>query len=330
MNWSSLDTMRTRRAAVIGIGGGGDVLGTIPTRNSLVRSGFSTLIGSVVWERFVVDPRPGPRSLDELENVEEVLAETVCLAGDRTKIKGGVVPQACRLSAKLGEKVLLMDLTKGARGLANGIRAMAERLGIGLIVGIDVGGDVLATGKEEGLKSPLCDSLTLAALVGSGVRCIVGILGLGCDGELKPHELESRLSEMASMGALLGAVGMTQDDVKLMEVLSLDLDTEASKLAIMAAKGLTGSVPIREGTRTAYVSIFSSITFFLDARTLYQSSELAKAVANSGSIEEANEAMHALGIETELDFERDVERLGVTSYREYVLRTGKGNPAVSE
>ncbi|MEM2910595.1 MAG: DUF1152 domain-containing protein [Nitrososphaerota archaeon] len=323
MDWKSFDFKRTKRAAVVGIGGGGDVLGTIPTRNSLMRDGFSTLIGSVVWERFVVDPKPGPRSLDELENLEEVLNDTVCLAGSQTRIRGGVVPQACKLSAKLDEKVLLLDLTKGAKGLANGISTIAERLGISFIVGVDVGGDVLATGKEEGLRSPLCDSLMLAAMVKSGVKSIVGVLGLGCDGELKPQELEARLSKIASMGGLLGAIGMMQEDVKLMEGLSEDLNTEASKLVIMAAKGLKGDVPIREGTRTAYVSVFSSITFFLDAKILYEASELAKVVASSESIDEANEAMHGLGIETELDFERTVERLGVTSYRDYVLRRGK-------
>jgi len=320
MDWERFNLKGTRRVAVVGIGGGGDVLGTIPTRNSLRRDKFEVLIGSALWERFIVDPKPGPRSLDELDNIEEVLSETVCLAGGQTRIRGGAVPQACRLSAKLGEKVLLLDLTKGAKGLAGGIREMADKLGIGFIVGIDVGGDVLATGKEEGLKSPLCDSLVLAALVNSGVKSIVGVVGLGCDGELKPQELESRLSEIASMGGLLGALGMTQDDVKLMEFLSEGLNTEASKLAVMAAKGVRGSVPIREGTRVAQVSIFSSITFFLDARILYEASELAKVVANSETIDEANEAMHSLGIETELDFERAVERLGVTSYRDYVLR----------
>ncbi|MEM0204754.1 MAG: DUF1152 domain-containing protein [Nitrososphaerota archaeon] len=321
MDWDYFDSKGTRKAAVVGIGGGGDVLGTIPTRNSLRRNKFEVLIGSVVWERFVVDPKPGPRSLDELDNVEEFLSETVCLAGSRTRIKGEVVPQACRLSAKLDEKVLLLDLTKGAKGLARGIHKMVDKLGISFIVGIDVGGDVLATGKEEGLKSPLCDSLTLAALVNSGVRSIVGVVGLGCDGELKLQELEARLSEIASMGGLLGALGMTRDDVKLMEFLSEGLNTEASRMTIMAAKGVRGDVPIREGTRTAYVSIFSSITFFLDAQILYEVSELAKAVANSESIDEANESMHSLGIETELDFERAVERLGVTSYRDYVLKT---------
>lgn len=62
---------------------------------------------------------------------------------------------------------------------------------------------------EEGLKSPLGDSLTLAALANSGVKNIVGVVGLGCDDELKPQELESRLSEIVSMGGLLGPLGMT-------------------------------------------------------------------------------------------------------------------------
>lgn len=306
MDWRSLTN--SKLALAVGIGGGGDALGTIPTRNSLKRSNFDVMIGSVVWERIVIDPKPGPRSIEELENLEGIICETVCIASGRTKVVNGVVPQICRIADALNERVLILDITKGPKKLADGIKKACEHLSTDIIIGIDVGGDVLATGKEKGLSSPLCDSICLAALANSGVKSIIGIYGIGCDGELKLHELERRLSEVASKGCLLGAIGMTKDDIALMEMLLGRVHTEASRLAALSAKGLMGEVPIRSGERTAQVSIFSSITFFLDAKALFELSTLARAVADAGSLEEANEALHSLGIKTELDFEREYVR----------------------
>lgn len=304
MDWRSITSSKI--AIVAGIGGGGDALGTIPTRNSIRRCGIDAIIGAVVWERLQVDPKPGPRSIEELENIEEMILDTVCIASGSTKIAGGIVPQICRIAKRLNENVLILDITKGPKRLAKGIEAVCNRFSTDLVVGIDVGGDVLATGKEEGLSSPLCDSICLAALANANVKSIIGIYGIGCDGELKIHELEARLSKAAQEGYMIGAIGMTLDDVRIMEDLLVDVYTEASKLAVLSAKGLRGSIPIRSGKRIAQVSIFSSITFFLDARGLFEMSTLAKAVADTDSLDEANEALHALGIKTELDYEREL------------------------
>jgi hypothetical protein len=50
----------------------------------------------------------------------------------------------------------------------------------------------------------------------------------------------------------------------------------------------------------------TALTFFLATRTLYETlSRPAQAVRASASLEEANNALHSIGIKTELDLERE-------------------------
>ena len=46
-------------ALVLGIGGGGDVIGTIPTARYLRWLGLRTLVGGLTWERYVDRPGAG-------------------------------------------------------------------------------------------------------------------------------------------------------------------------------------------------------------------------------------------------------------------------------
>jgi len=80
--------VQTSRALVIGIGGGGDVIGAIPTRSYLEFLGVETVLGGLTWERKVSDPQPGPRGIKELEGVEQ-LNEYSALARAGASIKGG-------------------------------------------------------------------------------------------------------------------------------------------------------------------------------------------------------------------------------------------------
>jgi Uncharacterized protein conserved in archaea len=59
-----------RNILVIGIGGGGDVVGSTITYNLAVNEGIDAVLGAVLWERYVVDIIPGPIKIDELRNAE--------------------------------------------------------------------------------------------------------------------------------------------------------------------------------------------------------------------------------------------------------------------
>ena len=61
-----IDLIRnTRRALVIGIGGGGDVVGALATARLCESLGTEFELGGVA-ERFDIDPHPGPRRIDEI------------------------------------------------------------------------------------------------------------------------------------------------------------------------------------------------------------------------------------------------------------------------
>ena len=216
----------------------------------------------------------------------------------------------------MGREVLLIDPSKGERGLSKGLAVAIKELNLDIIIGLDGGGDVLARGDEKGLQSPLADSLMLASLANiSKIPTIIGIFGFGSDGELNQQQILTRLSEIASKGGYLGARGLTPKDVELMEEAVKYVTSEASFLPVMAAKGKMGLVKIREGTRRVHLSILSTLTVYLDAKILYDLSPIAKAVTGTNSIYEAKERLNKMGLFTELDFELIAKRLGTTSYK---------------
>jgi hypothetical protein len=111
---------------------------------------------------------------------------------------------------------------------------------------------------------------------------------------------------VAGAGGLCGVRGLTEPVARRVEE-SLELvPTEASAQAVRAFRGLHGTVAIRGGARQFELSSVAAQTVFLDvAVTLAAVGRLATALAGAGSLEEANQALNALGVRTELDHERE-------------------------
>lgn len=62
---------------------------------------------------------------------------------------------------------------------------------------------------------------------------------------------------------------------------------------------------IRSGRRTVELTPLGALTFFFDpAKAVEETAPLAAAVGPAVSIEEANDALEALGVGTELELER--------------------------
>ena len=307
-----------KRALVIGIGGGGDVVGTLPTARLLENFGAETIIGGVAWERVVFDPKPGPRTLEEVEGVRSI-HETVWWAGPEARTRSGVRFSEARVAQMTGEDTILVTIHHGPMALAKGIIETARALSIDRVVGVDVGGDAIATGEEKGLRSPLCDAVVVAALaeVEREIPTLLGILGYGSDAELSPEEIDRNLSELATAGGLLGAWGITPEVADRMEALAKKVGTEASALPVECFRGEQGLRAIRQGTCFVRLSPVCSVTFYLDPRVVVgRKSSLAHVVRKTKSLEEANDALHAMGLRTELDLEREMAALGTQDYRE--------------
>src|ERR1044071_9415361 len=163
-NIQSLETFirSASRALVIGVGGGGDVVGALAVARFLQFCGLEFLLGGLSWERSVYDPIPGPRKLCETRNVR-ALHEFAWMANADTQTVTGVHYAESRMAAALAQEVLLLDINGGVTGVINGIETAMHQLQTDLLVGVDVGGDSLAEGHETGLRSPLADSIMLAA-----------------------------------------------------------------------------------------------------------------------------------------------------------------------
>jgi hypothetical protein len=303
-----------RRPLVIGMGGGGDVVGALATAELTRRyDGAAPVLGGLAWERRPIDPEPGPRRAEEIEDAEEI-APRILLAGPRTRVRARDVYFAeSRMAEFLGEPTVLIDVSDGPAAVAASLEEAVARLGCDLVVFVDVGGDVLAQGDEAGLRSPLCDALMLAAavrLARSGRNVLGGLFGVGCDAELTPDEVLARLAAVAAAGGLAGARGLTEPVADRLEQAIELVSTEASAQAVRAFRGASGRVSIRGGARTVELSSLASVTFYLDVQaTIRAVGRLALAVDEAQSLDEANQALNEIGVRTELDLERDAARV---------------------
>ena len=296
-----------RRPLVLGIGGGGDVVGALATAEAArIYHGADSLVGGVTWERRVVDPQPGPRSTAEIENARPI-ADAVLLAGPETAVRAsGVRFCETQMARFLGRETVLVDVTCAPRTIASGLEAASAELGVDLLVFVDVGGDALAHGGEEGLASPLCDAVMLAAAsLVSEPPTLGGVFGAGCDGELRPAEVMERIAEVAAAGGLAGMRGLTAPVAERLEAAVTVVPTEASAQALRCFQGERGIADIRAGRRTVELSPLGAATIYFDVDAAMASAAgLARAVRDTSGLEEANEALRALGLRTELDYER--------------------------
>ena len=304
------------RPLCLGIGGGGDVVGALATaEHCRLRVGADPVVGGVTWERRPIDPQPGPRRTEEVENARPLGAAVLAARPDTRVRASGVRFAESRMAEVIGAETVLVDPNPGPATIATGLRDAAAALGCDLIVFIDVGGDVLAHGDEPGLGSPLCDAVLLAAAAhlerGGGLPVLAGIFGTGCDGELTPDEVLERLAEVEEAGGLLGHIPLTDEVAARLEQAVAAIPTEASAMAVRAFRGETGLTTIREGRRTVDLRPIAAETHFFGVEPAIRSAaRLAAAVLDAADLEAANEALHALGVYTELDWERDALHTG--------------------
>jgi hypothetical protein len=301
----------SRRPLAIGIGGGGDVVGALATAEAACQiHGAYPLVGGVTWERRPIDPHPGPRRSEEVEEARE-LAPGVLAAGPDTRVRdGGPRFAEAHMARFLGEETVLIDPSRSPEEIATSLAEAARQLDVDLLVLVDVGGDALAHGGEPGLASPLCDAVMLAA----GVRLaaaaeappVLGALfGPACDGELTLDEVLDRVAEVAAAGGLAGFRGLTPAVVARLEAAVIEVPTEASAQPLRCFRGETGTAEIRRGRRTVPLSPIGATTIYFDVPAAVRSAaRLAAAVAEARDLEHANDLLHAIDVRTELDLER--------------------------
>jgi hypothetical protein len=294
-----------RRALVLGAGGGGDVVGALAVARMCEGLGTPFVLGGVAWERLPIDPKPGPRPVAEIVGGRQI-GERAVLARPETGTADGVRFSESLMAAHLGTETVLVDVSAGAPGVRAALEASCAELECDLVVLADVGGDILATGAEPGLASPLCDAVMAAGADSAGVAALIAVTGAGCDGELTPSEVLGRIAAAARAGTWAGTWSPPLEIVDEVAAAAAAGHTEASLQLVRCARGETGPTPIRGGRRTVELTPVGALAFFFEpGPALAEVAPLAAIVAGTDSIEEGRAALAARGVRTELDYERE-------------------------
>jgi hypothetical protein len=290
---------------VLGIGGGGDVVGSLALARRCEELGTPFVLGGVAWERMPIDPHPGPRPSEDIVGGRPLGARAV-LAGPDTSTPEGVRFSEAHVAGHLGTGTVLIDVSRGAVGAADGVRAAATALECDLALYADVGGDALALGYEDGLASPLCDAVMLAAglTLGDELPGVLAVLGPGCDGELTPEQVLARVSALARAGAWIGTWSVTAAIADEIEAAARTSGTEASLQVVRCARGETGVAQIRAGRRQVPLGPVGALAFSFDLEAAAAELPLARAVIDSVEIDAASATLDELGVRSELDYER--------------------------
>ncbi|NYF97884.1 DUF1152 domain-containing protein [Janibacter cremeus] len=288
------------RTLYVAAGGGGDAVGALLARRALGDTDERpALVSTCAWERLRIDPIPGPRARADFTGLALVNGEPAEITPRADTVPPGrsVLP---RLAETSGARIFLHDLDSGAVGLRDQLRRLSSSLDVDKIVLIDVGGDIVARGRESGLRSPLADSLTLAATLGTGIPTSVVVLGPGADAELPEGEVLELLKDIEA--EVVGHV--SSDDVRsLAPVLSWH-PTEATALVAAGAGGMRGSVAMRRGRDPVPVTNRTPEVWVV-SHPAFESFPLAQLLQGTTILSEAEEVMRTAAID-EIDFERRV------------------------
>ncbi len=307
--YNRLEELRGKKVLVFGAGGGGDVLGAYILYTKLRSLGADPVIGSVVWERYVIDPVPGPIPLEATEGVIKSWGGAALVDGSLVAYREGrrVKPQLSRLLEATGLEGLYIDLSKGAEGVYRGVKNAMEDLGIEVVIGLDTGGDIIARGCEDGLRSPLADAISLNVL--ARLNGLLAILGPGADGELEDLQVLEYIAKIASNNGLIGIYGLNKIEFNTALGVADAVVSEASKIPLKGFQGFYGVARIRGGTRKVRVSPVSATIYILDPAKASDHTPLPQLVGGTRSIEEARRRLNSRCIYTELDLEEDLYQM---------------------
>lgn len=300
---------------VFAAGGGGDVATASAFALKLRKYGIDSYIAAAPWERLALDPVPGPIKFDEIINSSYAGDYFIAVDDSSYAIRNGkkIIFQAVNASKACSMQIYLCDMNTGVEGLTKCFREISDYLGINMIIGLDVGGDILADGYEESLWSPLADQLSLSSLYKvmniGGVPTEVAVASPGADGELDRKYVFNKIDKIALEGGLLETVGFGELDIKILEkIFSLTI-TEAGKAILDALKGFRGWKKIRNGTRSIYIDLLSTLVFIMDTSILFERSKMAEKIYDSKNIDEADDILLRMGVATEYELEKEACQL---------------------
>lgn len=313
-----------KKVLVLGIGGGGDIVGSIPVALTLQELGATPILGGLTWKRHSQDGHGRPIRKEEFFNTGNG-NELTWYVNPNTQLEDGTKHVESYIAEYTPFPVIAINIQYGVQETYTDLNAFCKDESIEGIIGVDVGGDVLAYGTEPTLRSPICDQISLAVL--SRIpNSTLAVSGFGTDGELKHTALTQRFKHLHQQNAYLGSQAFNQDHLEYLHTLLQrdEIQTECSRLLVDTGLQYTQSQrddiaatlnkdpiaylehlnaanqAIRSGTRTAELSPLTTQTIYFTPSDVLKTNTFADYI-NKGTIHNIQREMNNQGIITELD-----------------------------
>jgi hypothetical protein len=296
----SMDDGHSGATLFVAAGGGGDALACLLLSRQLGTSGQVPMVASYSWDRRILDPLPGPRSVADFEGARQLTPHTVEVTA-RSRLRSGGQSTLCLLAESTASaRLVLLDPHHGAVGMRRQIEELVQHFSFESVVLVDVGGDLVAIGSEDELRSPLADSLALASLADLPVPVVVAVAGPGLDGELSPSYVRSRCFDLG--GNLL--TRLNGSDIEPYFSSLAEHPSESTTLLAAAALGITGRAEIRDNADIVAVTEAGAQIYVLRSSGALAGNKLAQELTATRSMAEAEAITLAVCGKCELDYER--------------------------
>jgi hypothetical protein len=282
----------------VAAGGGGDALAAAILHSVIAGSDEPAVIATLAWDRLIIDPLPGPRSIDSFADLKVLGPRTWCVTAETHPVPpaGSALP---RLAGEISATLIVLDPRLGARGLADQITDAVTLFKPEWVDIVDVGGDIVALGDEPKVRSPLADCLTLAACADLPVPTTVVVAGPGIDGELLEDYVLDRIMRQGEF-----FVRLQPADVAPYSRTFQWHPSEATALWAAASAGARGVVEVRDGSVQLTMTEHSANVYRSPHAAVFEAGRLAKELAGTTSFEDAEEVSRRVCGFSETDRER--------------------------
>ena len=274
--------LASKTAMIMGMGGGGDVILTVPLANHLRLLGVQTVyiggVSSQWWNpaagvsvrNFIL----GPKVYDvaALTNAQLWAPQVAQVTGASTF--EGHRPAEAAVSEVVPWETFIGGLTLGVAGLRDSLNQVIAERKVDLFIGADIGAHTFHDGREASPPfTALVSFMSLSALIQLNCPAIYGFAGYTCDAEMEIEELDERVGRIMRAGGYLGAYGLSQQDVEDYLRASHAFPDPILPLVADAARGRLGLIKIpvmAPWGRRAYLTPSSTVYYFLDPQVMVQ------------------------------------------------------------
>lgn len=288
-----------RGVFIVGAGGGGDVVQTIPLANFFRRLGVEKIVLGEInvkwWDRPGFIPIGAELTPLDWFSPGDRLGEDAVRVQPTTRTTNGTGANAPLFEAEVarvsGLPTYVMSISNGQAGFAQACRDIMAEHELDTFVVVDVGADAFFTGTETTVQSPLADAYAIATATDLGG--IYALTGYGCDAELSLDSLRDNMAKVMHAGGYLGAYGLTPTDVaQLDDVLAAFPDEEVEVWPRNAAKGVLGH-RIVKGWWSVEVTALAAVNLFFEAAALEKVNPCPGLIRGTASLADSEQRIMA-------------------------------------